>query len=163
MTSCHKILIAALVCLLGGHYADAFTLGPHALRPATTTTTTTSLSMGLLDMFKSDTTPKAKASQILCWGGSEARHQLEDAKEEIGDDFEKFQAYAAKYSDCPSKKQGGSLGEIKPGKHEPKIDEIIFHGDIGKVHGPVKSSFGYHLIYVESRKGGDDDLKDLKP
>ena len=86
-----------------------------------------------------------------------ARHILVKTKEESeklkqrldnGEDFDKL---AKKYSVCPSAKKGGDLGEVKPGQMVKSIDNVIFKKSINKVHGPVKSKFGYHLVVVYFR------------
>jgi peptidyl-prolyl cis-trans isomerase C len=86
-----------------------------------------------------------------------ARHILVASKEtcetlktqiEAGADFA---ACAREHSLCPSKNQGGSLGEFGPGQMVKEFDEVVFTGEIGKVLGPVQTQFGYHLIEVTSR------------
>jgi len=86
-----------------------------------------------------------------------ARHILVKTKEESeklkqrldnGEDFDKL---AKKYSVCPSAKKGGDLGEVKPGQMVKSIDNVIFKKPINKVHGPVKSKFGYHLVVAYFR------------
>lgn len=62
-----------------------------------------------------------------------------------------FAAVAREHSKCPSGKKGGSLGSFQPGQMVPEFDKVVFSGDIQKVHGPVKTQFGYHLIWIESR------------
>jgi peptidyl-prolyl cis-trans isomerase C len=32
-----------------------------------------------------------------------------------------------------------------------EFDEVCFKKEVGKVHGPVKTQFGYHLVEVTSR------------
>jgi peptidyl-prolyl cis-trans isomerase C len=32
-----------------------------------------------------------------------------------------------------------------------EFDEVVFSGEVGKVLGPVKTQFGYHLIQIMSR------------
>jgi peptidyl-prolyl cis-trans isomerase C len=32
-----------------------------------------------------------------------------------------------------------------------EFDEVVFTGEVGKVLGPVKTQFGYHLIEITSR------------
>ena len=32
-----------------------------------------------------------------------------------------------------------------------EFDEVVFSEEIGKVHGPVQTQFGYHLIEITSR------------
>ncbi|PKM29788.1 MAG: peptidylprolyl isomerase [Gammaproteobacteria bacterium HGW-Gammaproteobacteria-11] len=61
---------------------------------------------------------------------------------------EAFDLLAKKCSICPSKKRGGDLGEIKPGQLVRAIDQIVFKKPLKVVHGPVKSSFGWHLVQV---------------
>ncbi len=88
---------------------------------------------------------------------AEARHilvQTEEAcvalKTEIegGLDFAKA---AAEHSSCPSGRSGGSLGSFGPGQMVKEFDDVVFTGEIGKVLGPVKTQFGFHLIEVTSR------------
>lgn len=86
-----------------------------------------------------------------------ARHILVDneatclelkARIEKGEDFA---ALAAEHSSCPSGSDGGSLGTFGPGQMVKEFDEVVFNGDIGVVHGPVVTQFGYHLLEVQSR------------
>lgn len=62
-----------------------------------------------------------------------------------------FAAMARKHSLCPSGKEGGELGEFPPGMMVPEFDEVVFKAEVGKVHGPVKTEFGYHLIFINKR------------
>ena len=96
-------------------------------------------------------TTKATASHILIRGGAEAENKLEDLKEEIGDSPVKFAEYAAKYSSCPSASSGGNLGSFGPGAMVKEFDTVVFNEEVGKVHGPIKTQFGYHLIYISER------------
>ena len=67
---------------------------------------------------------------------------------ESGADFGEI---AAKHSTCPSGQQGGDLGSFSPGQMVPEFDTVVFNEEVGKVHGPVKTDFGYHLIEITSR------------
>ncbi len=67
---------------------------------------------------------------------------------EAGSDFAEV---AKQYSKCPSGKQGGALGEFSPGQMVREFDEVVFSGEVGKVLGPVKTQFGYHLIEITKR------------
>jgi len=59
---------------------------------------------------------------------------------------------AKKYSDDPgSKNTGGELGPAQRGKMVPAFDNAIFTQKIGDIE-IVKSSFGYHVVQVESRE-----------
>lgn len=62
-----------------------------------------------------------------------------------------FAAVAKECSKCPSGKNGGQLGTFPPGRMVPEFDKIVFGGELKKVLGPVKTQFGYHLIWVENR------------
>lgn len=66
-------------------------------------------------------------------------------KEQIakGEDFGKL---AKKHSLCPSGKKGGDLGEFKRGQMVKAFDDVVFKKEVLKVHGPVKTQFGFHLI-----------------
>jgi len=33
----------------------------------------------------------------------------------------------------------------------PEFDEVIFNGELGKIHGPIQTQFGFHLIEITSR------------
>ena len=57
-----------------------------------------------------------------------------------------FDQLARKFSICPSKKKGGDLGEFKKGQMVKSFDDVVFKKELLKVHGPVKTKFGYHLI-----------------
>ena len=57
-----------------------------------------------------------------------------------------FSELARKHSICPSKKKGGDLGEFRPGQMVKAFDNIVFKKEVLKIHGPVKTKFGYHLI-----------------
>lgn len=57
-----------------------------------------------------------------------------------------FGELAKKFSDCPSGKQGGDLGEFRPGQMVKPFDDVVFKKAVLEIHGPVKTQFGYHLI-----------------
>ena len=62
-----------------------------------------------------------------------------------------FAAAAKKHSKCPSGAQGGDLGSFSKGQMVPEFDQVVFSGEVGKVHGPVKTQFGYHLVEITKR------------
>lgn len=70
------------------------------------------------------------------------------ARIEGGEDFAKV---AKQYSECPSGQQGGDLGEFSPGMMVKEFDTVVFSAEVGKVHGPVQTQFGYHLIEITRR------------
>ena len=86
-----------------------------------------------------------------------ARHILVETAEEcmkLKQEIEKganFALLAAKYSKCPSGRDGGALGTFRPGQMVPEFDAVVFNEEVGKVHGPVQTQFGYHLILIDKR------------
>jgi len=62
-----------------------------------------------------------------------------------------FAEIAKAHSTCPSGQRGGDLGEFGPGQMVPEFDKVVFSGELGKVHGPVQTQFGYHLLEITSR------------
>jgi len=89
---------------------------------------------------------KASARHILVPSETDC-NTLKDLIEN-GDDFAEI---AKQHSKCPSGKQGGALGDFSPGQMVKEFDEVVFSGEIGKVLGPVKTQFGYHLIEITNR------------
>jgi peptidyl-prolyl cis-trans isomerase C len=91
-------------------------------------------------------------------GTARARHILVSSQEECeklkekiesGSDFEEI---AKEHSTCPSGKSGGDLGVFSPGQMVQEFDQVVFNDEVGKVHGPVKTDFGYHLIEITDRE-----------
>ena len=87
-----------------------------------------------------------------------ARHILVETEEEclklknlILDEGKDFSEIAGSYSNCPSKAQGGDLGEFGPGMMVKEFDEVVFKAGINSLEGPIKTQFGYHLLEVLSR------------
>ncbi|HSR62005.1 MAG TPA: peptidylprolyl isomerase [Gammaproteobacteria bacterium] len=86
-----------------------------------------------------------------------ARHILVDTEEQCADIKQKieegadFAEMAREYSNCPSGRKGGDLGEFGPGQMVKEFDDVVFSADTNKVHGPVKTQFGYHLLEITGR------------
>ncbi len=88
---------------------------------------------------------------------AQARHILVETEQqclelkgaiENGADFAEI---AEKYSQCPSGQNGGALGEFGQGQMVPEFDQVVFSEEVGKVHGPIKTQFGYHLVEITKR------------
>ena len=96
-----------------------------------------------------------EASHILVEDHSDGtKKMLEDVKRQIKDDPAKFAEFAKKISSCPSKSGGGGLGRFKPGTMAPQFDKACFEKEalIKKTIGPVQTSFGWHLLFIQDRK-----------
>ena len=90
--------------------------------------------------------PTATARHILV----ETEQQCNDLKQQIVDGAD-FGAIAKEFSSCPSGQNGGDLGAFGPGQMVREFDEVCFSGEVGIVHGPVQTQFGFHLVEVTSR------------
>lgn len=90
---------------------------------------------------KKDETAEAKAAAKAKCG------DLLKKVKEGGD----FAALAKEFSDCPSGKSGGSLGDYD--KDGPLVKEFLdaaFQLEAGQVSDVVETEFGYHLIRVDA-------------
>jgi len=87
------------------------------------------------------------AAHILVKGEDEARNLL--SRVNGGESFEEL---AKKKSECPSGKKGGDLGWFKRGQMVKEFEDAAFDGQKGKIVGPVKTQFGFHLIKIIDQK-----------
>jgi len=62
-----------------------------------------------------------------------------------------FEQAARENSTCPSGANGGDLGSFGQGQMVPEFDKVVFNDEVGVVHGPVQTQFGYHLLEVTER------------
>lgn len=104
-----------------------------------------------------------------------ARHIL--IKDEDGKALEKIKAIKAKINaksfaatasketqDPTGKDNGGELGWFSRGRMVPEFDDVAFKMNKGEISEPVKTQFGYHLIYVEDKKAAEKkELDAVKP
>ena len=84
---------------------------------------------------------KIKARHILV----AHEHEAQDLVKKLNDGS-KFDELAAKFSTCPSGKQGGDLGEFGKGRMVKAFEDAAFGLDVDQVSAPVRTQFGYHLI-----------------
>ena len=89
---------------------------------------------------------------------------LEDAQSLIeriksGEDFSEL---AKEYSHDPTAENGGDLGYFAKGDMVKEFEEASFSAKKGDVVGPVKTTFGYHIIKIsdikKSRRGKIDSV-----
>lgn len=101
----------------------------------------------------------------------EASHILVDTKEKASEILEKiksgsisFENAAKENSSCPSKENGGSLGEFTKGQMVPEFDNAVFNMSVGEISEPVQTQFGYHIIRLDKKNGAKeisyDEIKD---
>jgi parvulin-like peptidyl-prolyl isomerase len=68
-------------------------------------------------------------------------------KLERGADFAELAA--AESEDPGSKARGGDLGAFGRGEMVPEFERVAFEAPIGKVVGPIRTTFGWHVIRVD--------------
>ena len=78
----------------------------------------------------------------------EATEVAEKAK--AGEDFGELVSNHS--DDTGSVEQGGSIGEVNRGATVPEFEEVAFSLSEGEISGPVKSTFGFHIIRVDEIK-----------
>lgn len=88
-----------------------------------------------------------------------ASHILVDSEDKANEILAKINAGEVSFEDaarenstCPSKDNGGNLGEFTRGQMVPEFDEAVFSMEVGSVSAPVKTQFGYHLIKLISKQ-----------
>ena len=74
-----------------------------------------------------------------------------DLKEQIDSGKTSFEEVARDHSLCPSGVKGGELGSFGQGDMVAEFDKVVFNDEVGVVHGPIKTQFGYHLLEVTQR------------
>ncbi|UCE44842.1 MAG: peptidyl-prolyl cis-trans isomerase [Methanobacteriota archaeon] len=92
-------------------------------------------------------TKKVNAAHILLKDESKANELLAMAKS--GQDFA---ALARTHSECPSARNGGSLGWFSRGQMVKEFENAAFSGSKGDIVGPVRTQFGWHLIKIVDLK-----------
>jgi peptidyl-prolyl cis-trans isomerase C len=117
------------------------------------------------DAFKAPGKFNARHILVKTKGGANGEQGLSEEEAvkkmaEIKAEFDKggkWEELAKKYSEDPGSKDKGGLYEgIAFGQFVPEFEAAVKKQDIGKVGEPVKSSFGFHLIQVETR--GDSEV-----
>ena len=90
-----------------------------------------------------------------------ASHILVDTEEEAADIRTKIEAgdisfedAARKFSSCPSKAQGGDLGEFGSGQMVPEFEAACAAMEPGQLSEPVQTQFGWHLILLNKKEEG---------
>ena len=66
-----------------------------------------------------------------------------------------FAELAATLSDCPSKQNGGSLGQIGLAQTVPEFEQALLDMREGEISSqPLESRFGFHLIHLHRKTEG---------
>jgi peptidyl-prolyl cis-trans isomerase D len=83
-----------------------------------------------------------------------AQGKIARAKQRLqaGEDFAKVAGEVSE--DTVSKAQGGDLGYFARGSMVQEFSDAAFGAQTGQLVGPIKSSYGYHLLEVTDRRPG---------
>ena len=96
-------------------------------------------------------TDQVHAFHILVETEAEAKSVLEEVKKSGTD----FQAVAERRSKDPSAKNNrGDLGFFTRDRMVAEFADAAFAAKKGEIIGPVKTSYGFHIIKVEDKKAG---------
>jgi peptidyl-prolyl cis-trans isomerase C len=83
-----------------------------------------------------------------------ARDHAEQLIAELQEFPERFTEMAMRYSDCPSKDQGGELGWISHGQTTPEFERQLFMLREGLAGLSVESRWGYHVVDIQQHERG---------
>ena len=112
---------------------------------------------------RQESIPTATVSHIQVDTKEEAEQLKTIIKDgDLEGEYSRFCTAAQVRSTCDSKKKNGYLGKIYLGSLElpPEFVDLCFFEKIWTTVGPVKTEYGYHLIFVTERT---DPSKMLSP
>lgn len=97
---------------------------------------------------------KAKHILIKINDGSDGKKELAKAQSIYKKVNKKnFTSIANKETQDPSGKgKGGDLGWFGKGRMVPEFEKAAFSAKAGTITKPIKTNFGYHIIYVQDKK-----------
>lgn len=96
-----------------------------------------------------DKTPTAADTVATEERAAELRQLILDGEEDFAE------LAQAESGDQSTAALGGELGVFPKNFMTPPFDSAVFAAPVGQVVGPVKSSFGYHIIEVQERWAAD--------
>ncbi|MCO7514335.1 peptidylprolyl isomerase [Pseudomonas guariconensis] len=73
---------------------------------------------------------------------------------QLAEDGARFAELALAHSGCPSKEQGGALGQISLGQTVPEFERQLLRLPPGLAQQPLESRYGVHLVWVDQRVEG---------
>jgi peptidyl-prolyl cis-trans isomerase C len=74
----------------------------------------------------------------------------------LADAPEAFASAAMEHSDCPSREQGGNLGQLSRGSTVAEFETAMFAMEEGDISAaPVESRFGFHVIALDRKIPGE--------
>ncbi|MFC5695497.1 peptidylprolyl isomerase [Pseudomonas sp. GCM10022186] len=85
---------------------------------------------------------------------SRTRERAEALLAQLAADGSRFAELARAHSACPSKAQGGALGQISKGQTVLEFERQLFRLQPGLAPQPLESRYGFHLVRVDQRIEG---------
>jgi peptidyl-prolyl cis-trans isomerase D len=103
---------------------------------------------------------EVKARHILITDGDgKALEKIKALRSKVN--TKNFGDIAKKETEDPTgKSNGGELGWFSAGRMVPEFEKVAFAMKKGEISEPVKTQFGYHIIYVEDKKGSEKQSLD---
>jgi len=100
---------------------------------------------------------EVKASHILIkpsviLSEAKAEEMLQGFLDKIEAGEATFAELAKKHSEGPTSVRGGDLGWADPTSYDPAFKEALATMSPGEYHKPFRSSFGWHIVYLEDRR-----------
>ena len=112
---------------------------------------------------------QVKVRHILIKAKDETKESFDEALKKINDivakiQLDQFSDMAKKHSDDPgSRDKGGDLGFFGRGQMVPEFEKAAFSAPLGKITGPVKTKYGYHILLVDEKKeAGQKSFDEVK-
>lgn len=86
-----------------------------------------------------------------------AKARAAEALRTLADAPDRFAELARAMSDCPSREQGGDLGQITRGSTVPELETFLMSLEEGETCPvPVESRYGFHVVRLNRRASGRD-------
>ncbi|HZP87644.1 MAG TPA: peptidylprolyl isomerase [Burkholderiales bacterium] len=83
------------------------------------------------------------------------RAQAEQVLHDVRTEPARFAEFAERFSNCPSGKQGGSLGQLGRGDSVPEFERALFDAStLGVLPHLVHTRYGFHVVAVDQRIPG---------
>lgn len=87
-------------------------------------------------------------------GRMAARDRAEGLIAQLTEQPHLFADLALRFSDCPSREQGGALGWLTPGQTTREFDRQIFRLPEGLADFAIESRWGYHVVAIDGIVAG---------
>ncbi len=85
----------------------------------------------------------------------QARFEAKRIIEELQGDISRFAEYAQNYSACPSREQGGNLGQLSKGATVTEFETPLFNLALGLAQQAIETRYGLHVVWVENKINGE--------